>query len=208
MKKILLVAKRDSLQTVQSSAYLIGLLFLPLLFGGGYLVTSVINRLNDVTERRAIVIDHTGVSAAEALREANFYAAAAHRTGLVRVPGIRFEEVKPASDSVQQLSDLSDRFRKGELHLIVDLSPDVGLGPGNSSRYAVRYFMKSPGIFDQVRVWLPPAVNNGFRRVRLNELGIPRSVHLRSWLTYRWFRRAFYGVTLRQADSLMLGIST
>jgi len=174
MTKTLLVAKRDFLQTVQSSTYLLGLLFLPVLFGIGYLVTPVLSRLNDVTERRAVVIDRTGGSAAEVLQEANLYAAAAeHRTGLVRVPGIRFEEVNPASDNAQQLLDLSDRVRKGELYMVVELRRDDGPGPGNASRYAVRYFMKSPGIFDQVRVWLPQAVNDGLRRVRLNELGIP-----------------------------------
>ena len=38
--RILLIAKRDYLQIVQSKAYLIGLILFPLLVGGGFLIVA------------------------------------------------------------------------------------------------------------------------------------------------------------------------
>jgi ABC-type Na+ efflux pump permease subunit len=62
MSRILLIAKRDYVQTVLSKAYLIGLVLLPLMFGGGFLVLAITNRTTATVERIAVV-DHTGVSA-------------------------------------------------------------------------------------------------------------------------------------------------
>ena len=37
MRKILLMAKRDYIESIQTKAFLIGLVVAPLLFGGGFL---------------------------------------------------------------------------------------------------------------------------------------------------------------------------
>ena len=46
MRKVLLIAKRDYLQTVSSKAFLFGLILLPLIFGGSFLAISLANRGN------------------------------------------------------------------------------------------------------------------------------------------------------------------
>ena len=46
MRRILLIAKRDYLQMVQSKAYLVGLILFPVLFGGGFLVLALNNKSN------------------------------------------------------------------------------------------------------------------------------------------------------------------
>ena len=59
LRKTLLIAKRDYLQMVQSKAYLVGLVLLPLLFGGGFLLIPLANRGN-TKDLRIAVVDRTG----------------------------------------------------------------------------------------------------------------------------------------------------
>ena len=79
-------------------AYLVGLIFFPLLFGGGFLFLPLANRGNAENPRIA-VIDHTGVSAAaviQAAEEANRRAmSSCDPSGARRMPRYTFEEVKP-----------------------------------------------------------------------------------------------------------------
>ena len=60
MRRILLLAKRDYLQTVASRGYLVGLILFPLLFGGGFLFLPLANR-GQAQNSRIAVLDHTGV---------------------------------------------------------------------------------------------------------------------------------------------------
>jgi ABC-2 type transport system permease protein len=177
--RIWLIAKRDYLQTVTSKAYLFGLVFLPLIFGGVFLALSLVNRGN-AKDQRIVVIDHTGVSAQaviQACEEAN-NAARLSPGGLRVMPRFRFEEA--AADSgpdsgldsgatntedrdagrERQLLALSERVRRGELFLVLEI------GAGDEP---VRYY--TDAAFDQTLVWLPAAVNDGLRRVRLTQAG-------------------------------------
>ena len=65
--RILLIAQRDYLQAVLSKAYLFGLIFVPLLIGGSFLGTSLLNRSKSQDQRIAI-IDRTGVSSAAVIQ--------------------------------------------------------------------------------------------------------------------------------------------
>ena len=49
-------------------------------------------------------------------------------TGLRAMPRLTFEEVKPEADRESQLLSLSDRVRKGELFLVLDI-PSEALHP-------------------------------------------------------------------------------
>jgi ABC-2 type transport system permease protein len=171
LNRILLVAKRDYLQMVRSKAYLVGLILLPLFFGGGFLAIALTNKNNVAKEQRVAVIDRTGVSAAaviQAGREAN-------RRATQGVPRTVFEEVKPDPDQAAQLLSLCDRIRKGDLFLIVDISPQALRPPKHPDREPVRYYSGSGGLVDPLGLWLPPVVNDGLRHVRLAQLGVDPS---------------------------------
>jgi ABC-2 type transport system permease protein len=171
---VLLIAKRDYLQMVRSKAYLMGLILLPLLFGGGFLFIPLANRGN-ARDMRVAVLDGTGVSAAaviQAAQDANRKAMDDAPFGSQGMPRYFFEEVKPEPDRTAQLLALSDRVRRGELFLALDISPEA-LRPTKDSKEApVRYYSNSGGLVDQTRLWLPAAVNDGLRRVRLSQLGV------------------------------------
>jgi len=176
--RALLLAKRDYLQMVQSKAYLFALILFPLLFAGGFLAIPLANRGNSKDLRMA-VLDRTGVSAA-AVMEAS---GRAYKRAVANVPfssgsapRLMLEEVKPEADSAAQYLALSDRIRSGELFLVLEISPqalDPGKAPAGGSKQApVRYYTNSGGLVDQVALWLPGAVNDALRRVRLAQLGV------------------------------------
>ena len=164
MNRILLIAKRDYVQTVLSKAYLIGLVLLPLMFGGGFLVLAITNRTN-ATNQRIAVVDHTGVSAGaviQACENASRKLMSNAPRGLQVIPHYIFEEVKPEADEGAQLLELSNRIRANELFLVLDI------GSGNDP---VHYYTNSGGV-NQLGLWLPAAVNDGLHRVRLAQMGV------------------------------------
>jgi ABC-2 type transport system permease protein len=174
LNRTLLIAKRDYLQMIRSKAYLVGLILLPLLFGGGFLVLPLANRSN-AKNAVVAVVDRTGVSASaviQAAEESNRKARANASFGSDAVPRYIFEEVKPEADHAAQLLSLSDQIRQGQLLVVLDISPDA-LHPADDPKQArVRYYTNSGGLVDQFGVWLPAAVNDGLRRVRLTQMGV------------------------------------
>ncbi len=179
MNRILLVAKRDYLQMVRSKAYLVGLILLPLLFGGGgFLAVAVSSKNNVARQQRVAVLDRTGVSAAaiiQAGQEANRKTAATAPVGTQGVPRLVFEEVKPEPDQAAQLLALCDRIRAGNLFLVIDISPQALQPPKDSKQELVRYYTSSGGLVDPLSLWLPGVVNDGLHRVRLAKLGVDPS---------------------------------
>jgi ABC-2 type transport system permease protein len=174
LHRVLLIARRDYLQTIRSKAYLVGLILFPLLFGGGFLAVSLANRGN-AKNLRVAVVDHTGVSAAAVIQageEANRKAMFDPSTGLQVGPRYIFEEVKAEADPAAQLASLSDEIRKGELFLALDISPDALRPSGDPKQELVHCYSNSGGVVDQLGLWLPAAVNDGLRRVRLAQLGV------------------------------------
>jgi ABC-2 type transport system permease protein len=176
LRRILLLAKRDYLQMVGSKAYVVGLILLPLLFGGAFLVLPLANR-GGARNPRVAVIDRTGVSAAaviQAAEDSNRKAIASAPFGGAAIPHFTFEEVKPEADHSAQLLSLCDQIRKGELLIVLDIAPDA-LRPSGDPKERVVYYTNSGGIVDQLGLWLPGAVNDGLRRVRLTQLGVDPS---------------------------------
>jgi len=177
MRKVLLIAKRDYLQTVSSKAFLFGLILLPLIFGGSFLAISLSNKAN-VKDQRIVVVDHTDVSGAaviQACEESNRRANSG-ATGLQVRPHFAYEEVTPAADEAAQLLSLADRVRRGEAYLVLDIPADA-LNPPPDAKDLVRYYSNATGV-SQLSLWLPAAVNDGLRRVRLVRAGVnPASVN-------------------------------
>jgi ABC-2 type transport system permease protein len=171
--RVLLIAKRDYLQIIQSKAYLVGLILLPLLIGGGFLIVGQGSK-GAAKEQRVAIIDHTGVAysaVVQAFQESARRAMADTSFGPRVLPRFVFEEVKPEAEATSQLLALSDRVRRGELFLVLEI-PSQALRPTDDPKQQpVRYYSNSTGM-DQAVFLLPDAVNAGLRRVRLAQLGV------------------------------------
>jgi ABC-2 type transport system permease protein len=171
MRKVLLIAKRDYLQTVSSKAYLFGLIFLPLIFGGSFLAISLSNKGN-LKDQRIVVVDHTGVSGAaviQACEESNRKANSTEN-GLRAQQHFAYEEVTPEADAASQLLSLADSVRRGAVFLVLDIPADALNTPANAKE-PIRYYSNATGV-SQLSLWLPAAVNDGLRRVRLVRAGM------------------------------------
>ncbi len=179
MRRVLLLAKRDYLQTVMSKAYIIGLVLVPILIGVSFLGTSVAMRGN-AKDQHIVIIDHTGVVAASVIQSAEESSrrAAAEAPGGMRVmPRLVFEQVQPEPDENAQLLSLSDRIRTGEAGPGSGHFPPMPFIPRGltvppndaSPGIFVRFYSNSSGL-DQAG--LPSTVNDALRRVRLAQLGI------------------------------------
>jgi ABC-2 type transport system permease protein len=172
MRKVLLIAKRDYVQTVSSKAFLLGLILLPLLFGISFLAISVSNK-GSVKDQRIVVLDHTGMSGVaviQACEESNRRANSGTIGGLQVRPHFAYEEIAPAADEAAQLLSLADRVRHGEVYLVLDIPADA-LDPPPDAKQLVRYYSNATGV-SQLSLWLPAAVNDGLRRVRLMRAGM------------------------------------
>jgi ABC-2 type transport system permease protein len=78
--------------------------------------------------------------------------------------------VKPEANEAAQLLALSNRIRSGDLFLVLDISADTLKPPDAKKKELVHYYTNSS--LNQIGVWLPAAVNDGLRRVRLAQLGV------------------------------------
>jgi len=132
LRRILLIARRDYLQTVMSKAYIIGLVLVPILIGGSFLLTSMAMRGN-AKDQHVAIIDHTGVVASAVMQAAEESGRRAlsdkgipNAPGGIRIlPRLIFEEVQPEADETAQLLSLSGRIRRGELVLVLEISADA-----------------------------------------------------------------------------------
>ncbi|HUI80540.1 MAG TPA: ABC transporter permease [Bryobacteraceae bacterium] len=174
MHRILLIAKRDFIATVMTKAFIFGLLILPILFGGSFLVIAGMQNRANQQERHVAILDRTGAVAAaviEAADEANRKDMFDKLTGRRTMPQYRFVESTPADGNWDhQRLALSDQVRRQELFAFVEIAPDA-LHPGSGQAPPIAVYSSAGGI-DLFQAWFAGPVNDGLRRVRLAQLGV------------------------------------
>lgn len=179
MRRILLVAKRDYLAAVKNKGFLIGLIVAPLLFGGAFLGVALLNR-PETKEQRIAVVDRSGIAAdavVSALEERNRREMFDKASGRQVQPRYVFETHPPQADHNAQRLALSERVRRGELLLFLEIGAEA-LKPGplpqagaGAARRRVSYYSNASG-FNEIRRWFDGPVNEGLRSVRLRQLGV------------------------------------
>jgi ABC-2 type transport system permease protein len=170
MRKALLVAARDYIAAVKTKGFLIGLLFVPIMFGGAFVVIKLTEDRADTSERRIAVLDHTGavasalVEAAERRNESETYD---EETGKQVKPAYLLDVVEPQEDDIAaQRLELSNRVRAGEILAFLEIGPDV-LEPGDDAEAArIAYYSENP-VFDEARQWLIVPINDRIRTLRI-----------------------------------------
>lgn len=164
MRKLLLVAKRDYLATVQTKAFLIGLLVAPLLFGGSFFATVLLKGRPTKQPRRIAVVDQSGIAAqtvVEQLKQQNSRDAFDKNTGAQIMPKYEFEIAPFDSNApdVQRLN-LSNRIRNKDLFGFLEID-----------RASAKWYSNEGG-FGETSRWLGEPLNDAMRRIRLKELGV------------------------------------
>jgi ABC-type Na+ efflux pump permease subunit len=143
MDKILILFKREYRAAVRTKSFIISLVLVPLLMGGGFLAMFFVERNEDTDDKRVAVIDYTGYmeepirNAAEIRNAQEIYdpeTSEKVRSAYL----IEFVAPDPSNRLDQELL-LSQRVQSGELHAFVEIGPDV-LHPSGGEGGYIRYY--------------------------------------------------------------------
>ena len=181
MHKILIVAKRDYIESVRTKAFLFGLVVAPVLFGSGFIGLALLRGKPDIAERRIAIIDRTGEAAPTVIStvlQRNERDLIDKDTGKQTMPRYRFETVAPdtANPDAQRLA-LSQRVRPSDLYGFIEIGANA-LHPDakddKSPENTVSWYSNDTGVAG-TRAWLAAPLNDGIRRVRMAKAGVDAS---------------------------------
>jgi ABC-2 type transport system permease protein len=169
MHRIWVITRREYRANVRSKAFVISLLLMPLLMGGGVLAQRAMRGRVDVEEKRLQVWDRTGVvlpALIRAAEERNAKEIFDSTTGRQVEPRYRVEAAPPLDDQVRM--QLSEQIRKRHLHAFAEIDPQV-LAPGKTPE--VRFHSESTMSGDLVR-WFSRTLNQAVQQYRLRSAGL------------------------------------
>jgi ABC-2 type transport system permease protein len=181
MRKILLMARRDYIESVRTKAFILGLIVAPLLFGGGFLGIAFIKKKPDLRDKHIAIIDHTGATAPfliRAAQEKNEKELYSKGTKQQIAPRLVFEALTPEpGDGKAQRLALSDRVRDRSLFGFLEIWP-AALEPAQAGEDSAKApprsaFYTNAGGMDDTRSWLRDPINRALREVHLVRLGVP-----------------------------------
>jgi ABC-2 type transport system permease protein len=191
MRKTLVIAVREYLAAVRTKSFVISLLVLPLMMGGGLLVRVLLKDQVDIQEKRFAVVDRTPggkyVTALEtAARRRNQENIYDPQTGKQTQPVFAIERVPLSGpepgDIDQQRYDLSERVRKQELFgfLEIDLLPPhpaAGADPPKSTEpgrqvppqgWVIAYYYSNSPTYQESQRWAEDVINQTAREQRFH----------------------------------------
>ncbi|MBV8843713.1 MAG: hypothetical protein JO307_12965, partial [Bryobacterales bacterium] len=172
MRKTMVVALRDYQAAVKSKAFLVGLLMMPLMFGGGILFQIVFRNNNDIRDKRVAVVDYTGqlfdgINQASKMRNQTLIYDGEGAARKQIQPRYIIEKADPGTnDSTHIALALSDRVRKKELFAFVIIQPNALESGGNPAQSPIQYHSESP-TYDQIEQWIAGPVNERIQQMRL-----------------------------------------
>jgi len=172
MRKTISVAIRDYQAAVKTKAFLIGLLMMPLMFGGGILAQIVLRNNNDVRDKRVAVVDYTGqlfdgINQASDIRNQTLIYEGEGATRRQIQPRYIMEKADPGTnDAAHMALALSDRVRKKEIFAFVIIDADALESGGKPPQSIVNYHSESP-TYDQIQQWIAGPLNERIQQMRL-----------------------------------------
>jgi len=182
MRKMMVVAAREYRAAVKTKAFLIGLLMMPLMFGGSILAQMILGKRVDIKDKRIEVVDYTNqlfdsLQTAARLRNDNliFEGTGSERKQIL--PRYVIEKVEPVGKDVAHVSlDLSNRVRKNEVMAFVIIGADALQRSSDPTALPINYHSNSPTT-DDVRQWISGVLNERIQQIRLQGASLdPRVV--------------------------------
>jgi len=186
MNKILTLFKREYRAAVRTKSFIISLVLVPLLMGGGLLAVFIMEKNQDTDDKRIVVIDHSGLMAdrlKEALDLRNQQDIYDQESGEKVRPAYIVEFIAPdITDKMSQQSALSERVKNAELHAFIEIGPDV-LHPSGTSGGYLKYYSEH-SFMDNVRDWFRNTINGHLQQLRVAELNLDeeQSADLFTWI--------------------------
>jgi ABC-2 type transport system permease protein len=187
MRKVLAIAAREYRAAVQSKAFIISLVLMPVIWGGSIALQRLVKKAEDRSTKKVAVIDRTAGQQIRpaldlAVERRNSKEVYDRETGEQDRPKIEIVHVEPSaydrSAVLEQRYELSQRVEKGEFEGFVDIDPNVlAVGPpappGQKDEQRELRFQSSKPAGEIAR-WAERAVNEAIQQWRFAERQIPR----------------------------------
>jgi ABC-2 type transport system permease protein len=175
MRKILIIALREYQAAVKTKSFIVGLILVPIMMGGGMAAFMIFRNQSDTDDLKMVVIDHSGL-VRETLQDRavqrNTYEIFDTANGEKVKPAYILEFMPPDSlDPFRQKLELSNRVRSGELHAFVEIGPSI-LHPDSAEENTLIRYYSEHAFMDEVRYWFSDPINNHIRQLRLNEMNL------------------------------------
>jgi ABC-2 type transport system permease protein len=170
--KALIVAVSEFTTLVQSKAFLIGLLMMPVFMGVAMGVQKFTRDATDIKDRPFVVVDRTGALFAPLKAAADEWNQASEAAGTRTQP--RFLPAPGSFDpgDEQARAALSDRVKRDEIYALVEIPADV-LDPDTSS--SISYYSNHPG-YRVLPSWIESTLNREILNQRFRSASIDRAM--------------------------------
>lgn len=176
MNRTMTIAQSEFITLVKTKAFIIGILFMPVLMGAFFAFMAYAERQVDVERRVFAVIDHTGslfgaVREAAERRNAEFVEDDGSRSG----PEFVATAIDPAGQSMDDLkATLSQRVRDKELFAFVEI-PANAITATSAEVSPIRYYAESTS-YEPLPNWLRGALNDEITLRRYDDAGIDHAL--------------------------------
>jgi len=182
MRKVLCVMRSEYRNAVQSKAFIISVVLMPIFAGGAIVVQALLKDKVDISDRRVAVVDQSGelfgviAEAAAARNESEIFDPESDRKQVQpRFVPERVDAVAMAGESGERFDlVLSQRVRRGELFAFVIVGADVFDAEGGPDG-SIAYHTQTPTYRDLPR-WLEEVANDEIQRRRFAGSGIDRAL--------------------------------
>jgi ABC-2 type transport system permease protein len=194
MRKVLAIAAREYNAAVRTKSFVISLIVLPIMMGGGLLVQFLLKNYVDTRPRTFAVVDRSPggqlavlLNAAVAVR--NEKEAHDPESNKLVKPIYTLENVQPTENSSEAIAkqrlELSERVRRNEIDGYLEVGANVLDGPTDLASLAerdklsdtkddrlIRYQSNRP-TYDAFYQWADKVLNTGIREQRAAKAGLP-----------------------------------
>ena len=170
--KAVIVAISEFTTLVQSKAFIVGLLMMPLFSGVALGVQKFTKDATDINDRRFAVVDRTGVLFAPLKAAAEEWNAAVRAQSPQSMPLYLPTEVKVEDRDDQALAALSDKVRRNEFFAFVEI-PANAMDPAGGE--PLRYYSNHPA-YRPLPGWISATVNREIVNRRFRDAAVDRAL--------------------------------
>jgi len=175
MHKIWTLFKREYRAAVRTKSFIISLLLVPLMMGGGFIAMIIMEKNKDTDDKKFVVIDYSGLMVdpmKKAMEVRNSKEIFNSKTGDKIDAAYDIEFMDPdVQNHEAQILALSNRVESQELYAFIEIGPDI-LHPAGENKQAYLKYYSQHSFNDQVRYWFQNVVNKSVQEIRAAELNL------------------------------------
>ncbi len=187
MHKIFTLFKREYRAAVRTKSFIISLLLVPIMMGGGFAAVIIMENKVDTEDKHFTVVDRTGELKEfmqEAVENRNSKDIIHTRSGEQTDPAfiVDFQAYDPEDPTAQQL-ELSNRVKSAELYAYIEIGPGFIHGESKEDGAYLRFYSEH-SFNDPFRGWFSNTLNKEAQIRRAAELNLndEQTRHLTKWI--------------------------